>query len=607
MQHGSEDTTIPEPQVNDDISAASAQNMSAADAQRMYQAYAADTRSPTPGFNTNGTTPTVTQNPLWTSQGLLALDVEALCEWLMKQGAKEKTLEVVREHQFSGEDLAYGLDARHNSASGILELEDEMKIRDQPMLCVKLRKHATKALVASREEETRHAEKWRAQQDQEAAQERAALMEERLARATNTAGPASPSVGPFEDRNMKVQAKKEKRKCWMFREHGACTNPECDRPHIQGRQICTSKSFQEEGFCDNYWTCPDRHPWDESRGNKEEEQRKWNEKKKAEQKSKRRMNLMHQWTTGRHRASQEAKDWVKEKVESKEKPELSQGAKTWIRRMKGYDETQDEIQESIKIDGSRDEIQDGNVWTKDRLAGVAEFKMPQDSAKIDGIRDEIQDEEMTQSRSKVCDRHNARYQASLNEEEAAQARVKWIEREEEAAQARVKWIERAETDELAAYCVQADKLEDYYQAQIAEKSDRFSELADEQIRMISTWLPTRHWQTILPTISPHTHKATRPSRENTKENRKDTKPASWANHDTGQEKQWWKGGQAATPVEEEWDYILDGAAAEGDSAKDKTVPRQEADWQWYGLTDEDLNLKIEGAWRYGSVLDRIQS
>ena len=54
-----------------------------------------------------------------------------------------------------------------------------------------------KALVASREEETRHAEdekKWRAQQDQEAAQERAVLMEERLARARNTPGPASPSA-----------------------------------------------------------------------------------------------------------------------------------------------------------------------------------------------------------------------------------------------------------------------------------------------------------------------------------------------------------------------------------------------------------------------------
>ena len=197
MQHGSDDTTIPEPQVNDDISDASAQNMSAADAQCLYQAYAADTRSPTPGFNTNGTTPTVTQNPLWTSQGLLAFDIEALCEWLMKQGAKEKTLEVVREHRFSGEDLAYGLDASCNSASGILELEEELKIREQPMLCVKLRKHATKALVASREEETRQAEdekKWRAQQDQETAQERAVLMEERLARARNTPGPASPSA-----------------------------------------------------------------------------------------------------------------------------------------------------------------------------------------------------------------------------------------------------------------------------------------------------------------------------------------------------------------------------------------------------------------------------
>ena len=155
----------------------------------------------------------------------------------------------MREHQFSGEDLAYGLDASYNSASGILELEEELKIRDQPMLCVKLRKNATKALVASREEETRHAEKWRAQQDQEAAQERAVLIEERLARARNTPGPASPSVGPFETRspdrrkqmlatpvkedgNIKNQTNYEKRKearremqiCWSFREHGDCTD-----------------------------------------------------------------------------------------------------------------------------------------------------------------------------------------------------------------------------------------------------------------------------------------------------------------------------------------------------------------------------------------------
>ena len=70
-------------------------------------------------------------------------------------------------------------------------------IRNQPMLCVKIRRSATKALVASREEEVRHADeekRWRAQQDHEAAQERAVLVEERLARARNTPGPATPSA-----------------------------------------------------------------------------------------------------------------------------------------------------------------------------------------------------------------------------------------------------------------------------------------------------------------------------------------------------------------------------------------------------------------------------
>ena len=124
------------------------------------------------------------QNPLWTLQGLLAFDVETLCEWLTTQGAKGKTLEVVREHQFSGEDLAYGLDANNQSASAILELEEELNLRDQPMLCVKLRRNATKALVALREEESRQAEdekRWRARQELEAAQERVVLIEEQLA------------------------------------------------------------------------------------------------------------------------------------------------------------------------------------------------------------------------------------------------------------------------------------------------------------------------------------------------------------------------------------------------------------------------------------------
>ena len=66
----------------------------------------------------------------------------------------------MRKHQISGEDLAYGLDASKRTASAILELEGELEIRDQPMLCVKIRKNVTEARVAflrrSKEPKRRH-------------------------------------------------------------------------------------------------------------------------------------------------------------------------------------------------------------------------------------------------------------------------------------------------------------------------------------------------------------------------------------------------------------------------------------------------------------------
>ena len=174
------------------------------------------------------------------------------------------------------------------------------------------------------------------------------------------------------------------------------------------------------------------------------------------------------------KASQEAKDWVEEKVKSKETPDLSREAKTWIQTMTGSEETQDTSQ-----------------WAKDRLDGVAEFKMPQESIKIDGAGDEIQDEITNKSRFKIRDMRYARNKTRLDEEDWLQS----IGSEAEANQARAEWIKQAKIDELT------DKLEDFYEC--PGGSDRFSGLADEQIRMIASWLPTRSWQTILPTINSH--------------------------------------------------------------------------------------------------------
>ena len=153
MQHGSEEQVIPGFQVDDNTSAHSANNTQ----DQRTDFSAADTASPPDGF-TGGTTPTVTQNPLWTNQGLLTMDEESLREWLREQGAQQETLDVVRMHRFSGEDLAYGLDANTQPVSALIELEEELKIRNQPMLCVKLRRQATKALIALREEREQNAE-----------------------------------------------------------------------------------------------------------------------------------------------------------------------------------------------------------------------------------------------------------------------------------------------------------------------------------------------------------------------------------------------------------------------------------------------------------------
>ena len=190
MQHGSEDSTIPEPQDDSGNKGANC-----AHSKTVQHAYAADTRPPTSGF-IGGASPTVAQNTLRTSQELLTFDVEKLCEWLTEQGAKDKTLEVVRKHQVSGEDLAYGIDASKRTAAAIMELDGELEIHDQPTLCVKIRKNVTEARVAAREETVKRAEeekKRHAQRDLKASQERAMRIEARWAKARRRRAP--PTLG----------------------------------------------------------------------------------------------------------------------------------------------------------------------------------------------------------------------------------------------------------------------------------------------------------------------------------------------------------------------------------------------------------------------------
>ena len=85
-------------------------------------------------------------------------------------------------------------------------------------------------------------------------------------------------------------------------------------------------------------------------------------------------------------------------------------------------------------------------------------------------------------------------------------------------------------------------------------------VASEQVRMIASWLPTRSWQTILPTISTHTYQATKPVGAMGKPGWKDTRSSMWAQKATAGEKKRWNEmhypgwNEAVTSDEEDWQW-----------------------------------------------------
>ena len=119
-----------------------------------------------------------------------------------------------------------------------------------------------------------------------------------------------------------------------------------------------------------------------------------------------------------------------------------------------------------------------------------------------------------------------------------------IEEEYKANQARAEWIKQAKIADLA------DELEDFYYC--PGEIDQFSGLAGEQIRMIASWLSTRSWQTILPTISTHTNKATRPAGAAEKAVWTDTRSSIWAQKATWNDMHRTGWNEAATSDEEDW-------------------------------------------------------
>ena len=108
-----------------------------------------------------------------------------------------------------------------------------------------------------------------------------------------------------------------------------------------------------------------------------------------------------------------------------------------------------------------------------------------------------------------------------------------------------------------------------------------------------SWLHTRSWQTILPTISTHANKATRPTVVAEKAKWTDTRPSIWAEKATERERARWNEMQktdrteAATSDEEDWTYISEGAQAEG--LYEEIIPEENTEPRFEDLQHKDMN------------------
>ena len=79
--------------------------------------------------------------------------------------------------------------------------------------------------------------------------------------------------------------------CMSFREFGECGRGEhCKYKHITPDKVCENAEFQKSGFCDQYFECECKHPWDAARGDKREAWKKCNDEKYNERKGMREKN-----------------------------------------------------------------------------------------------------------------------------------------------------------------------------------------------------------------------------------------------------------------------------------------------------------------------------
>ena len=65
--------------------------------------------------------------------------------------------------------------------------------------------------------------------------------------------------------------------CLSYREFGECRDGEhCKMKHITPDKACEGAEYKKSGFCDDYFECEYKHPWDEARGDKAAAWKEWN-------------------------------------------------------------------------------------------------------------------------------------------------------------------------------------------------------------------------------------------------------------------------------------------------------------------------------------------
>jgi hypothetical protein len=100
--------------------------------------------------------------------------------------------------------------------------------------------------------------------------------------------------GGRKEENGSYGVERKEKICISFREFDECRDGgHCKLKHLKPDKVCENAEFKKSGFCDQYFTCECKHPWDEARGDKNDAWKKWNDEKYGERKGLREKGADH--------------------------------------------------------------------------------------------------------------------------------------------------------------------------------------------------------------------------------------------------------------------------------------------------------------------------